>query len=104
MVYLIGQVGREVVGAGVVQVAGQSHISVTKEDHVRCSGGDQKVRAHVKLFPLQEQRPLDVTEGEMAVCFQDSFNTYINVSVESVICHLSTRMLTSTIDNFLITN
>lgn len=63
-VYLIGQVGREVVGAGVVEVAGQSHISMAEEDHVRCGTGDQKVRAHVKLFPLQEQRTLDVTEGK----------------------------------------
>lgn len=89
-VYLIGQVGREVAGAGVVEVAGQSHISMAKEDHVRCSAGNQKVRAHIKLFPLQEQRPLDVTEGKMSPYFQDNFNSYI-VSMESVICHLSTR-------------
>lgn len=68
-VYLIGQVGGEVFGAGVVEVTGQSHVSMAKEDHVRCSAGDQEVRAHVKLLPLQEQRTLDVTEGKMSACF-----------------------------------
>lgn len=86
--YLIGQVGREVVGAGVIEVAGQSHISMAKEDHVRCSAGDKKVRAHIKLFPLQEQRPLDVTGGEMSVCVQDNFNSSVNVSMENFICNV----------------
>lgn len=59
--------GREVIGAGVIEVTGQSHVSMAEEDHVRCGTGDQKVRAHVKLFPLQEQRTLDVTEGGKSV-------------------------------------
>ncbi len=82
-VYLISQVGREVVGAWVVEVAGQSHISMAKEDQVRCSAGDQEVRAHIKLFPFQEQRTLNVTESKMSVYLQDDFNSYISI------CHLS---------------
>lgn len=64
--YLIGEVVGEFAGAGVVEVAGQSHIPVAKEDHVRCRAGDQEVGAHVKLFPFQEKRVLNVTEGKMA--------------------------------------
>lgn len=62
MLYLIGQVSREVLGVGVIEVAGQPYISMTEEDHVRCSAGNQKVRAHIKLLPLQEQWTLNVTE------------------------------------------
>ena len=80
--YLIGQVGREVVGVGVVEVAGQSHVSMAKEDHVRCGAGDQEVRAHIKLLPLQEQRTLDVTAGKMSVWFQVSLKSYTVISVE----------------------
>lgn len=66
-VYLIGQVGREVVGAGVIEVAGESHITVAKEDHVRCGAGDQEVRANVKFLPFQQQWALNVAEGTMTV-------------------------------------
>lgn len=84
-VYLISQVGREVVGVGVVVVAGQSHISVAKEDHIRCSAGNQKVRAHIKLFPLQEQWTLDVTKEAQAKC-QFTLKI-IDKLTENVICH-----------------
>lgn len=53
--------GSKVVGAGVIEVAAEPHISMSKEDHVRCSAGDQEVRAYVKLLSLQEQRILNVT-------------------------------------------
>lgn len=42
-VYLIGQVSREVVGPGVIEVTGQSHISMTEKDHVGCCAGDEKI-------------------------------------------------------------
>lgn len=71
--------GREVVGAGVVEVTGQSHISVAKEDHIRCSAGNQKVRTHIKLFPLQEQWTLNVTKGKD------------NKLIENVIFHKSIK-------------
>lgn len=64
--------GREVVGVGVVEVAGQSHVSMAKEDHVRYSAGNQKVGAHVKLFPLQEQWILNVPKGKVSVDLQDN--------------------------------
>lgn len=35
IVYLIGKVGGEVAGAGVIEVTSQSHISMTEEDHKR---------------------------------------------------------------------
>lgn len=41
---------------------------MAKEDHVGRSAGDQEVRAHVELPPVQQQRLLDVTErNDMAV-------------------------------------
>lgn len=60
--YLVGKVGREVAGGGVVDVTGEPHVSMAKEDHVRSSAGDEEVRAHVKLSSIQKQWTLDVTE------------------------------------------
>lgn len=34
ILYLISQVGAEIVRVGVISVAGQPHVSVAKEDHV----------------------------------------------------------------------
>lgn len=51
-VYLIGEMSREVFGSGIVDVTRQSDIPMTKEDHVGRSGGNEKVRAHIKLSAI----------------------------------------------------
>lgn len=54
--------GSEIAGVWVIEVAGQSCITMAKEDHERCSAGDEEVGADVKLFALQKEGTVDVTE------------------------------------------
>jgi len=56
---------RQIIRSRVVIDTGQPDVTLGKEQHVRCSAGDEEVRADIELLPFQEQRLVNIPVREV---------------------------------------